>query len=1508
MTSFGTTISSGIQDISAILSLFGTEQCEFHVGSALRGGGRGGYMYAAITPISIFGSLGAAKAAFTIMLVGLPFGPRILKYVGFEPKGDVVAAAMLESNSDRYLAETRLLHLLDKHYIRSAQHISIERPDVRSPLTPLRPWDFSLLVASLFVACLGVLPYIHFSVLGHTTFPALAIFFPICRVTGGLLCVFPGQLLLQYRIQTIIKQRLFFKGINDILKEYNTKAPAHRLLWDDTHSSQACLSSLIDFLRLRPTPTRFVKHLATVLHVPPECSSKELEDALQAYLANTWSWLALTCALLLGFLMTIVGYIGCFTIVQSSSVPSDTYIWLGSEATLAFIRLLVWGLNPSWDDSDGICLALTEMSPLPAVTPTWVAINNKQFPMFKIMGETEFWQTLTAFSGPVDIPGDHPRGSRRWETVLCRLDNTGKMKFYRADVGFNTGHVVQKEELKKDHELMKEETNFKLDIFKHYHFVISTKNRSRDHVGPMRASWPLSESSVTNVSLASIPRRRDAEHGDYTYNTVLPPQGAWSHLVKIMNKLLAGTELEYNEISTCRQVISNIPPSNDLSQRVSDHLSRHARKIYAGAKRKQDHELKDYYNEEWEVYSKAVIYLDRLFGSLTVNRAVGDRQSKAHLEALVNVALTHWESDVLKELATQLSGLTSYTEVDRIQTLFASEDWTWADFWEMKIKAILKAGLVQDAQEYNKALQAASSSGHTAIVRLLVEKGADINPDGIPVLQTASSSGQLDVVRILLDSGADVNAESGEFHTAIHAASYKGHEEIVHFLLDTGADINRLGGRYGSALQAASYGGHTTIVSLLVEKGADIHAKGGEFHTALQAASFGGHAETVHVLLEAGADINESGGTYGGALKAASYEGRITMISLLIEKGADINAKGGEFHTALQAASYKGHAETVRVLLEAGADINESGGTYGSALQAASYGGHTTIVSLFIEKGADISAKGGEFHTALQAAAHGGHAETVRVLLEAGADINESGGTYGSALKAAAYTGHEETVRILVEKGADNNAKGGEFHTVLQAASYRGHAETIRVLLEAGVDINKSGGTYGSALQAAAYKGHEETVRILVEKGADINAKGGRFHTALQAACYRGHAETVRVLLEAGADINESDKTYGSALQVAAYKGHEETVRILLQNGADINARDMQSRIALHAASYKGHSAVIHLLLEQGADINITGGEYWTALQAAACQGHIEAVCRLIEAHADVNAVGGSYGNALQAACYEGHRDIVLILLEAGADTGSEPTGEISGNALQAASYGGRSEIVRLLLARGADISKDVGEPHRLLTIVQQASAFSKQGRFKEAEALEIVVLQQRKKVLGESHPDTLVAMSNLGATYMNLGELKMAEDLQIVVMEQRKRVLGNDHPDTMLTISNLVTIFSTLGQFKKAEELEIVLLEKRQELLGNTHPDTLEAMSSLASTYRNLGEFKKAEELEIGLLSRRQEFLSDAHPVTLEAMSNLTSTFDELGELKREEELEIVAVEGQKRVLGDDHLDTMLP
>jgi hypothetical protein len=72
---------------------------------------------------------------------------------------------------------------------------------------------------------------------------------------------------------------------------------------------------------------------------------------------------------------------------------------------------------------------------------------------------------------------------------------------------------------------------------------------------------------------------------------------------------------------------------------------------------------------------------------------------------------------------------------------------------------------------------------------------------------------------------------------------------------------------------------------------------------------------------------------------------------------------------------------------------------------------------------------------------------------------------------------------------------------------------------------------------------------------------------------------------------------------------------------------------------------------------------------------------------------------------------------------------------------------------------------------------YSEQGRWKDAEVLEVVVMEKRKQLLGEDHPDTLTSMGNLAATYRNQGRWKDAEVLEVVVMEKRKQLLGEDHP-----------------------------------------------------------------------------------------------------------------------------------
>jgi ankyrin repeat protein len=101
-----------------------------------------------------------------------------------------------------------------------------------------------------------------------------------------------------------------------------------------------------------------------------------------------------------------------------------------------------------------------------------------------------------------------------------------------------------------------------------------------------------------------------------------------------------------------------------------------------------------------------------------------------------------------------------------------------------------------------------------------------------------------------------LKARSGSSWAPLLLAAEKGYEEVVKLLLDKGIDVNTHGGQFGNALQAASAGGHEQMVNLLLDKGADIHAQGGYFGNALMAAALKGHGHLLQLLLDKGANIN----------------------------------------------------------------------------------------------------------------------------------------------------------------------------------------------------------------------------------------------------------------------------------------------------------------------------------------------------------------------------------------------------------------------------------------------------------------------------------------------------------------------------------------------------------------------------------------------------------------------------------------------------------------------------
>jgi ankyrin repeat protein len=145
-------------------------------------------------------------------------------------------------------------------------------------------------------------------------------------------------------------------------------------------------------------------------------------------------------------------------------------------------------------------------------------------------------------------------------------------------------------------------------------------------------------------------------------------------------------------------------------------------------------------------------------------------------------------------------------------------------------------------------------------------------------------------VRELIAQGVDVSELDDSQDAPLVMAAYEGHTEIVRLLLEAGADVAAVDpGMKATALHAAAYAGRADAARLLVEHGIEIDKQGPyNGYTALHDAIWQNNIDVAKILIDAGARLDLKNHTGETALDFARIKKRHEIAALIEAKLAEM--------------------------------------------------------------------------------------------------------------------------------------------------------------------------------------------------------------------------------------------------------------------------------------------------------------------------------------------------------------------------------------------------------------------------------------------------------------------------------------------------------------------------------------------------------------------------------------------------------------------------------------------
>jgi eukaryotic-like serine/threonine-protein kinase len=234
-------------------------------------------------------------------------------------------------------------------------------------------------------------------------------------------------------------------------------------------------------------------------------------------------------------------------------------------------------------------------------------------------------------------------------------------------------------------------------------------------------------------------------------------------------------------------------------------------------------------------------------------------------------------------------------------------------------------------------------------------------------------------------------------------------------------------------------------------------------------------------------------------------------------------------------------------------------------------------------------------------------------------------------------------------------------------------------------------------------------------------------------------------------------------------------------------------------------------------------------------------------------------------------------------------------------------EPQRLALEQRRQVLGD-DDPLTLVSLRSRGELLLELGRHEEAEADLRAAMTGMRRVLGNNHPETLTSLIRLSYA-LSLPGRKGKEDSMAYAREAlagSRQALGENDPITLEAISNMGICFWYQRRYPDAEKYFREALNKHLRVYGKQHQETMDTMNNLAVLLMDTGRFAEAETMVLQVLAYQRIHLGNEHPSTLSTQGDLGTVLDFEGRHAEAEPFHRQVVGALRRSLGEEHPDTL--